>query len=273
MDSEADDVGESTRLTRRAVLRRGVAGTVGVAAVCTSPARVSADGGPLRLTVHVGGRVPDAHWEGYVEPAVRDFAGQAGVDLDVAHVTSIDRTVGWGDDYEQVMDRFTRWADGDDGVEHRQGHVNLLLYSQFPPFGSAYACHAREEYRADTAPIAIVNAEVGRLWSKTAYHNTTVTAVARPLLYGMLGVELSNGETVTGDVNHFGTVYEGVIDRASPLATWHTPAGDGCIKPYEFKGGREVTALCGYDGPRSACGYSTQLSECTRLATRAQLET
>lgn len=284
---------DASRWSRREVLRRGLGTTavVGLAATATLVGRSppsdraadpvgnasmvtgagsgDGDAAPLRVTVGFASGAPESHLDQHVRPALRSYAVQAGVDAAITSVTSLSQSVGLGDDYDDVLDRFARWSD--DEVRRRDGHVNLLVYTQFPMFGSAYACDHRGTLESESAPIAVCNADVALFWPRTAYRNTITTAIARPVLAGMRGETLPNGERIESDVNAFGTVVDGEVPRSSPLATWHTPAADGCLKPNNVEGEDIVDSHCGHDSVVASCGYTTRLSECTRLATRARL--
>ncbi|MHB9288656.1 hypothetical protein ACKVMT_16620 [Halobacteriales archaeon Cl-PHB] len=284
---------EDARLSRRTLLRRsvGVGGAVTATASSglfhagaadtgsrdsTVPtadperATVAGETAPLRVTVTFAGNAPTAHLERHLRPALESYAVQCGVDAEVARTASVSRSVALDDDYAGILDRFERWA-ADGAVDRREGHVNLLCYAQSPVGGSAYACDHRGTLAADTAPIAVCNTDVALFWPATAYHNTLITALARPVLAGALGQGLPNGEEVASDVNAFGTVFPGDPPRSSPLATWHTPAAGGCVKLNNYEGEDVVESHCGHETVQESCGYTTRCSECTVVGTRARL--
>ncbi len=287
------------RLSRRTLLRRGVgaggalvatassglfravpAGGPSTDTASTGPAvrpsskapqaTVTDETAPLRVTLNFAGNAPEGHLERHVRPALSSFAVQAGIEAEITSVSSLSRSVDLRDDYERILDRFETWAEAGD-ADRRDGHVNFLLYAQSPLVGSAYACDHRGVLAADAAPMAVCNADVALFWPRTAYRNTIITALARPVLAGMVGKTLSNGEEMGTDLNAFGTVHGGDVPRSSPLATWHTPAAGGCVKPNNYEGEDIVERHCGYETTQTSCGYTTQLSECTILGSRASL--
>lgn len=248
------DDSSGPRLSRRSVLRNGA---VAAGALTLGAATASASSGTITLEAWFGGAANYSHYDDHFKPAAREIASQTsvGVEFDGGHATGNHYSGSYGDIFDQFRDNH--------GDEFDDGKIHVLFHDQ-PPDRGAPAVHADGASHSDTRPVAVVNQ-----WTNfpgidpEAYPNTILTGILRPLL-----TPHADEAPASGDVNSFGTQYEGLIPivdtYVSPLATWHTPSGAVCQNPGDIEGTSDnVDALCGGDDPRPNCQCSTDLSDCT----------
>ncbi|WP_049899369.1 hypothetical protein [Natrinema sp. J7-1] len=244
-------------ITRRSVLKNGVAATTGLA-LASGAASADSSSGTITLEAWFADSVSPNVYDNHFVPAGETIASQTSVGVEFDGYTNT--TNQYNGSYTDLFDQFR----DNHGSEFDDGKIHVLFYNQAPNQG-APAVHADKEYASDSKPVAVVN-----MWTKmpgldeNAFPNTIITGILRPLLTPHDGKAPESNM-----VNSFGTQYTGTIPihdtYVSPMATWHTPSNAACWNPGDLEDEDDnVNALCGGKDPRANCQCSTDLSDCTK---------
>lgn len=256
---------DGPRFSRRTIL--GQAATAGSALALGAGAGTTAAAPAGCETIDVEVWFADAAHpntsKSLLNDAAAEVSNQANVETNVRQFQNTSHSYDTNDAGE-IFEQFR----SNEGSDIDAGQLNLLIVSHSPDSGVVGLNHDGE-LRRDSAPVVVLNDWFTAV-SDRAFKNLAITGFARPIA----GAHADDAPA-SGDVNSFGTVYthDWSANEVSPLASWHTPKVAECLMKLPALDGSadNVDACCGHDDVPYSCGFSGDLSDCTKQVLEHQM--